>query len=453
MIPTINKQSLRNLSKEELIEIILALHESIQKLGKDSTTSSKPPSSDSSNAPKKNQSLREKSNRSSGGQTGHLGHTRIQSSVPDTIIICRPTHCIGCGHTLENLSETTMNKRQEFDIPPIKPIITEYQQRAIACSHCRVRTMGTYPEHIIAPVQFGVNVRSFVTYLSIRHKIPFQRLTEIFSDILQTTVSQGTVENILNRYQFKCATLKPTILSMIKTENWIGSDETGEHVDKKKWWLWVWQNLRGNYYAFSENRGQQVVTKHFGSDYEGSLIHDCWSAQNNTIASGHQLCHPHLIRDLNFRIEVYKNIWCYRMKKFLLASERARDIIWTDSFEKTLRARIIAEYTEKLTLLLEVPPSDIKEVATLQKRFQKHQDKILYFMKFWDVPFHNNSSERAIRTAKIHQKVSGGFRSEAGAIRHADILSVIETCRKQRLDVLDSLKRIHLGTFRFEGAE
>jgi hypothetical protein len=139
------------------------------------------------------------------------------------------------------------------------------------------------------------------------------------------------------------------------------------------------------------------------------------------------------------------------MKRFLLASERSRDIIWAEKFDETIRNQAIKEYTQKLATLLDVPLSPIREVSTLQKRFRKHQEKILHFMKFSDVPFHNNSSEQAVRTAKVHQKVSGGFRSETGAIRHADILSVIETCRKQGLDVLESLRRVYLGTFSFEG--
>jgi transposase len=451
MLPVITRQSLQDLSKEKLIEIILFLHEKIQQLEKDSTTSSRPPSSDRLDTPKKNQSLREKSHRSSGGQIGHSGRTRIQSATPDSIVACHPEHCSGCGHSLAQIEGAIIGKRQEFDIPPVKLIVTEYRQHRAVCPCCHTATLGRYPDRIIAPVQFGINVKSFVTYLNIRHKVPFQRLAEIFSDILRTTISQGSIENILDQCRSQCVPLKPSILSMIKTGSWVGSDETGEHVNKEKWWLWVWQNFRGSLYVFSESRGQKVANEHFGSDYEGNLVHDCWSAQNNTTASGHQLCHPHLIRDLNFRIEAYNSVWCYRMKRFLLTSERAREAIWTEGFRTETRNRVITEYATRFANLLAIPLSSTKEVATLQKRFRKHREKILHFMKFPEMPFHNNSSEQAIRTAKIHQKISGGFRSEAGAIRHADILSVIETCRKQGLDVLDSLRKICLGEFSFEG--
>ena len=139
------------------------------------------------------------------------------------------------------------------------------------------------------------------------------------------------------------------------------------------------------------------------------------------------------------------------MKQFLLASQRARDKIWEKGFNTEIRNKVIAEYAKRLEFLIDEPLSKEKEIATLQKRFRKHQEKIFHFMNYEDVPFHNNSSEQAIRNAKIHQKVSGGFRSEAGAERHAVLLSIVETCKKQNLNVLDSLKKIYLGTFSFQG--
>jgi len=344
------------------------------------------------------------------------------------------------------------SKRQEVDIPPIELEITEYQQQRVICPHCHKTNLGQYPNQLTGPLQFGVNIKSFITYLNIKHKIPYERLTGIFQDMLNVQISQGCVENTLEYFKVKCQPLHQQILTIIKTSKWTGSDETGIHVNGQKWWLWIWQNLLGSYYAVSNSRGKQTVEKHFGQNYWGILIHDCWSAQLNTTALlGHQLCHPHLIRDLNYLIETYQNKWCYQMKQLLLSSERAQTKIWENSFNEDIRQQVIDQYQSKLMRLLNQPQSAIKEITTIQKRFKKHQVKILYFMQYSDVPFHNNFSEQAIRNAKIHQKISGGFRSIAGAERHAIILSVIETCRKHKLNILDSLRQIYLGTFSFSG--
>lgn len=452
-----NLQQLKNLTHEELIAIIIKQAETInqfqqeiQNFKKDSSNSSKPPSTDIGNKPKRKFFSRKKSNRKKGGQNGHQGNTRKQTDNPDKIISCKPDNCCNCGHDFTDIEGTVIGKRQQTDIPPIDIEIIEYQQQSIVCPHCQQKNFGDYPDHITAPIQLGPNIKSFIAYLNIKHKIPFNRLIKIFSDMLNMQISEGSIDNTLEQFSEKSKKIYNQILEMVKKWLWAGSDETGTKVNGEKWWLWVWQNLQASYYAVSKSRGYKVVEEYFGSNYWGILIHDCWSAQNNTVAElGHQLCHPHLLRDLEYLIENHKDIWCYRMKQLLLNSQRARDKIWQENFNPDVRSQVIADYDQQLESLITQELSTKREIATLQKRFRKHREKMLYFMNFEDVPFHNNSSERAIRNAKIHQKISGGFRSEKGAERHAILLSIIETCKKQDLNVLDSLKQIYLGTFSF----
>ena len=436
---------------DNLQSLVDEMQKRIQSLEKDSSNSSKPPSSDNDNNPKKNQSLREKSGKRPGGQKRHVGVTRKQNNNPDKIIPCRPENCDHCGKNLSDKQGKIIARRQETDIPPIKPTTTEYRQVEIECScgHCN---KGNFPNYIKSPMQLGVNIKSFIVYLNIAHKLPYDRLKKMLSDMLNIQISEGSIENSLEKCKEKSKSVYSEILASVKTGRWTGSDETGTHVKGKKWWQWVWQNAYGSFYCITDSRGYKVVKEYFGENYWGILIHDCWSAQNNTVAKlGHQLCHPHLIRDLNYLIDSYKNIWCYQMKQLLLASQRARDKIWEECFNKSIQEKIIAYYDQRLQDLLIQKLSDDKEVAAIQKRFRKHQEKIFFFMGYKNVPFHNNSSEQAIRNAKIHKKISGGFRSEAGAERHAVILSVIETCKKRDLNVLDSLRQIFLGTFSLKG--
>lgn len=436
------KLLIKNLSKE-----IQILQIEIQTLKKDSSNSSKPPSSDPN--PQKNQSLRQPSDKKSGGQKGHAGITRKQTAFPDKTVACKPDKCSECGKDLTNQTGNLIASRQEIDIPRIKPITTEYQQEEIICScgHCN---RGNFPDHINSQLQIGQNLRSFIVYLNTSHHIPFNRLTQIIDDILNIKISEGTIDNILDVFHRQGMPIRNSILQDIKKQSWTGSDETGIRVESRTWWQWVWQNKIGSFYAIEPSRGYGLVKKYFGEDYTGVLVHDCWSAQNNTVAGGHQLCHPHLLRDLIFCMEIEKSKWAYEMKRFLLSSEKARDIIWRDGFNSALRQRIILEYREKLNKFI-LQSVVGKESKKLRKRFKKHLEKIFYFMNDPDIPWHNNSSERAIRNAKLHQKISGCFRSAKGAERRSVILSIIETCKKRKMNVLNSLQRIFHGDFSFEG--
>ncbi len=456
----LSREELELLSKEELIEIILGFQGQIQelverigRLEKTSTNSSRPPSTDGFRAkPKRNQSLRGKSGRKPGGQVGHVGKTREQVESPDEIELCYPKQkCEACNIELNMADVKVIEKRQEIEIPTIKPRVIEYQKVSILCEcgHCNV---GQFPEHIQASVQIGQKMRSFLIYLNVKQVIPYKRLTELCTDLFGFNLCKRSIENALEEAAIKGQSVYGKIMESIKASLWVGSDETGMRVKGSRWWQWVWQNNEASYYAIDQGRGYAVVKEHFGEEYEGTAVHDCWSAQNNTVAkTGHQQCHPHLQREFQFLIETYKSEWAYTFNAFLKSSQKARDIIWENDFDVGLRERIISDYQKRLTRFL-VKDALHKDVLRIQKRICKHHNAILHFMGSPDIPFHNNGSERAIRMSKVKQNISGCFRSVRGAERHAILLSIIETAKKQNLNVLAAIQLLLRNSLVFYGA-
>ncbi len=448
------REQLQQLSKDDLITIILkleahilTLESRIAALEKNSSNSSKPPSSDFS-PPRRNQSVRGVSGRPSGGQPGHAGHTRTQVAHPDTVIVCRPEACLSCGTSLSGVAGLVWDKRQVADIPPIRLLVTEYQNEAVSCPGCGARSTGAWPDHVTASFQFGNHFQSLVAYLNVVHHLPFKRLTQLITDLLEITPAEGTVDAILSRAEALGRPLQTDIRSLVKQGAWVGGDETGVRVEKATWWQWVWQNQAASFYVVNPGRGYAVVKQHWGEDYTGTLVHDCWSAQNNTTAANHQLCHAHLLRDLNYCLETDKSRWAYELKRLLQSSERAQVRLWTAGFDPILRQRVIVWYDRALAALIAESVTG-RETKRLQKRIKKHDSKIFHFLTQPNIPFHNNSSEQAIRQAKVKQKVSGCFRSERGATRHALLLSIIETCKKQGMDVFTSLRLLFEGKLSF----
>lgn len=444
-------QELQKLSKSDLIAIILKQQEIIENLEyriscleKNSSNSSKPPSTDMKKVVRRTRSLRQRTGRKSGGQPGHKGVTRKQVKHPDKVVVLHPNSCGNCHADLSSMVGEIFAKRQEVDIPPIEPLYTEYQAIQVTC-RCGHKNKAEFPSHISAPIQLGPRIKSVITYLSVAHSVSYERLTQITWDMVGFSISEGTVDNILAEVTERSRPIWEKIRDLVKSHQWTGGDETGLKVAGKRWWEWVWQNTRGSLYAVSQSRGYQVVKEFFGEDYVGAFVHDCWSAQNNTVAKlGHQLCHVHLLRELWFSVEKEVSSWSYQMIQFLQKSERAREVIWEDGQSEGFGGQIREEYKEKLDKLLSCELNKMTE-KKLQKRLRKHREKVLYFMNSPDMPYENNSSERAIRQAKVKQKVSGGFRSAAGAERYAIILSVIETCKKQKLDIFESIQKVILG--------
>ncbi|OGI08638.1 MAG: hypothetical protein A3I68_01000 [Candidatus Melainabacteria bacterium RIFCSPLOWO2_02_FULL_35_15] len=452
----ITKNDLQKCSKDELIDLILLLIKKVEnlehKLGlkdKDSNNSSKPPSSD--NKPNKDLNLREKSGRNTGGQKGHPGITRELVDNPDKIIQhIPPDKCEYCGKSLAKVIATIMSRRQVIDIPPIKAEVAEHQQLEKTCS-CGHKNVGRFPNEIKAPVQFGPYFQSLILYLSIRHHIPYNRVAEIIEELIGEKISERTIENILELANKRAGPLYELIKQRLKDSRCVGSDETGTRVNGVNFFLWVWQNMFYSFFAVDKRRSYKVIQKHFGENFKGTLVHDCFGAQNKTKAKKHQLCHAHLLRDLKYCIQEESSLWAYEVTILLLSSQKVRPLIWERGFDKKLREKTINAFEKRLEELLAREVTG-EETIRLQKRIKKHKDKILFFMTTQDVPPDNNGSERAIRNAKIHKKISGGFRNELAAQRYAVLMSIIDTAKKQGLKMFDACQSLFSGSLTFAHA-
>ena len=87
--------------------------------------------------------------------------------------------------------------------------------------------------------------------------------------------------------------------------------------------------------------------------------------------------------------------------------------------------------------------------VNLLKRMRQHSEDVLRFLADLTVPFDNNQAERDIRMPKLKQKISGCFRTVAGADAFAVIRSYVATLRKQGRNVFEALT----GVFRDQIAD
>lgn len=403
---------------------------------KDSHNSSKPPSSDFSN---KNKSLRPPSNLKSGGQLGHEGNTLEMKVIPDKIIELKSDFCSKCGQSLKDNLFVLKAKRQVVEIPPILPVFEEFQQYSCTCGRCsHVQTMD-FPLGVNAPIQYGSSVEANVVYNSVFQNIPFARMQKLFLHQYCLPISQGTIGNILERVAGKCTGIYNKIKEEFLQSKVAGSDETGAKVNGKKWWIWVWQTLQLTYIQASESRGFKAIESEFESGFPNTiLVSDRWAAQLKVLAKNHQLCLAHIQRDLIYLEETEKHPFSSQFKSlisdiFQVKKEKricSKGSLEANSFENRLKDLIIMPIFDKKD----------KKTATFQKSMLKYCNYILPCIYDLDIPSDNNGSERAIRTIKVKQKVSGQFKT--GQHAFCVIRSVIDTLIKQKLEVFPTLLQI-----------
>jgi len=420
---------LKDLKKEnkELRKEIDRLNNRLSKYEtpKNSSNSSKPPSSD---FPKQrnNNSLRKPSGKKPGGQKGRKGNTLKMVAKPDKIEEYTPNYCPLCGRDLTSLPAGLVGSRQVIDIPAVQPIVTEHRvyQKQCTCSHC---IQGSFPSGINTPVSYGPGVLSLVAYLNARQYIPIKRAVEMLNHIFNLSISTGGVSYLLNKITDKAQPALEAIRQQVLGSSVIGADETGVNINGKNHWAWTFQNEKATYIAVHPSRGVAAIEAIMPEGFEDSiLVTDCWRAYFKFGAMNHQLCLAHLQRDLLYLKQRFpNNTWINKIDALI------RNALLLHKNQQVTKEKV-EEVQRSFVLLLEEPITnkDLKELITFQKRLVKYQDYIFGFLSNPQIPPDNNGSERAVRNFKVKQKVSGFFKSDIGSQIYATLRSIIDTAIK-----------------------
>jgi transposase len=444
--------------KAQIEEQALEIKELKAQLAKNSTNSSKPPSSDGLKKPKP-KSRRNKSSRKTGGQNGHKGVTLKQVENPDFtekhgINVCEQCHC-----SLEGMDPTRIECRQEFEIPQVKAQVTEHQVEIKICPKCGFENIAKFPEHITQPVQYGNRAKGIMTYFSQSQLLPYERLQEIFRDIYMLQLSEGTLFNANYKCYIKLENCEQGIKSKIIESKIVNFDESGMRVKKELHWLHVAATEKLTYYDICEKRGGDAMDE-IGilPEFEGRAIHDHWYPYFNYDCE-HGLCNAHHLRELTYHTEQYEQSWCEDFETLLLKIKKTVDDCKTNgksklsagrikSFEGEYK-RILSEGLTEIPKLEEMPKKRgrTKQHPTknLWDRLYEYREETLAFMYDFNVPFTNNQGERDIRMAKLKQKISGCFRSQHGAKIFCRIRGYISTARKNGHNTLEALTKTFEG--------
>ena len=430
-------EMLKDLKREnEMLKERLAKYEN----PKNSNNSSVPPSKDE-NRPFKSKSLRKKTGRKPGGQKGREGKTLEMTSHPDQTIDHSPEYCECCGKDIGTILGEFVERRQEIDLPPITPVVTEHRVYKKKCS-CGHITTSSFPGGVESSVSYGPMIESLTGYFHSRQYIPFLRMQELFRDIFSVPISEGGIHYLLGRLSGKAFPWYNKIKDMITSSSVVGTDETGGRLNGKRIWIWAWQNERFTWLRGTDNRGYKTIAENFPGGFTNTvLVHDCWRSHFQTSVQSHQLCTAHLLRELNYLEERYQHRWPVRFRKFILDGIELKKKLDPGDYYGPVKERTELEDRLKRLLASQLNENH-KELISFQKRMLKYKDFILTFLHNPKVPPDNNGSERAIRNVKVKQKVSGQFKSWKGVNNFLILRSITDTALKNKQHVLNALNLI-----------
>ena len=436
------------------LEVLLVLVQLLaNRLNLNSRNSSKPPSTDRFNKDDKdNSDDKQGKNNNPGGQPGRIGTTLQKVDAPDEI-------------KLLELDRTTLppgeykvdgfESRQVFDID-IRRVVIEYRAE-ILVNQFGNRFIASFPEAVTKAVQYGNGVKAQAVYLSQYQLIPYQRVQEQFQDQFQLPISVGSIFTFNQRAyalleQFELKLIPKMLLSSV-----LHADETGINISGKNHWLHCISNPQWTLYYAHAKRGSEAMTAmNVLPQFTGILCHDHWKPYFK-LNCLHALCNAHHLRELTCAEEQDHQEWAKQMRELLLNIEQAVKaqggaLPEPQSIRYTEQYRALLEQAE-----LECPPPDPQrkpgqrgrvkrsKSRNLLERLLNYEQETLRFMIDARVPFTNNQGENDIRMTKVHQKISGCFRSQEGAEIFCRVRSYLSTCRKNNVSASEALTLLFDG--------
>lgn len=438
--------------KAAVTVLIMIVKLLLEKYGLNSRNSSKPPSSD----PNREKKSRKKSGKKPGGQPGHQGSTLSQfdavDSVQDILIDRRK---LPKGQYVDGGFEV----RQVVDID-IQRVVTEYRAQVLLNEKGQ-RFVATFPDGIDRSIQYGSQIKAHAVYLSQYQLLPYKRVEEYFSDQLHIPISAGSIANFNKKAAELIKTLgaEQFIKDQLEKAPLIHADETGINIGGKRLWLHCASNSLWTYLAPHAKRGGEAMKAiDILPQFRGVLCHDHWKPYYQFDQATHALCNAHHLRELECAWEKDQQAWAKELQAFLTqTNDQVRNTGGVfkgealDSAYKRYR-EIIAQGE------IECPPPDETQrpkgkrgkmarskSRNLLERLRDFEADVLRFMSSPLVPFTNNQGENDIRMTKVHQKISGCFRSHEGAEIFCVNRSYLYSCRKQGVSATLALSMLFQG--------
>jgi transposase len=355
--------------RQELIERDKKIFELERKLAlrlQNSTTSSKPPSSDGLAGEQRPRcSRRKKSRCKPGGQPGHRGHWRglAPLSRVDRVIEVFPPKCRHCDSRLSRRMSTQGEARrhQVTELPPIEAHITEYRCQCVVCPECGKATQAELPGE--AQGHFGPQLTALIAYLTVVCRMPRRMVRELLEQVLAIPLSLGSIQNSWEETSQAVAEPCAELERQLPHEPVVNSDETGYRTSGEKRWLWALVAANFVFYKIALTRGAEVLVELLGEVFAGILCSDrcasylkyhkgegqfCWAHFKRNIL-GH-CCPAKLFRGRTsyFESVVWGRVWIFRFECFsglkctvqyvtaaLVGSKTMRSEHWSDRFRST----------------------------------------------------------------------------------------------------------------------
>lgn len=413
-------------------------------LNNDSSNTSLPPSTDQKGKAANRYNSREKSGRKKGGQPGHKGAALTKADVEARLLSGR------YAHKIEDIGKKQRPYVVKYvmDIE-IVPVIREIR------IHADEDGRFTIPGHLRSDVTYGPSLKATAVELYGEGAMSNERICTFLNTLSGNALglSAGSVYGFCRDFAEKAAASIAQAEEELLNEKTVCTDATVVTVNGKQAYIRNFSSAKAVLYTAMEKKDMSALDAvPFLSAYAGTLEHDHETALYH-YGTGHGECNVHLMRYLRKNTEEAASRWSVEMSDFLGSINAHRKQL--EKAGKNFTEEEIRAYESRYDEILS--EGRIQNQATkgryakadekkLLNRLEKYKANHLLFLHDFSVPFENNMSERDLRKCKNRQKIAGGFRKQSGNEMYCCIMSIIETCKRKEMQVMENIKKIFEGT-------
>ncbi len=463
-----------NAALKGLVEVLEARIAKLEReAGRDSQNSGRPPSSDTL-ADKAKQDERRKSRaerrrearakakklsqepkRRPGKQPGEPGATLARVEDPEVVVDHRPAECSGCGAGLDDAEVIAVEDRQVFDLPTRRLEVTEHRAETRRCS-CGATTKAAFPPEARGTACYGPLLRAIGVYLMAGQHLPVARVAALLGEVCDAPVSTGWLAVLSAEAEAGLGGFLAVLKAQLIAEDAIHADETGARICGARYWFHVACTDLITLLDCHPKRGKEAFDD-LGvlPFFSGVLISDGWKSYWSYGAVEHALCCAHLLRDLASVAEADRHqAWADGLAELLVEAKNAVDTAIADGHDGLDRAQL-RRFRSAYTKLVNQGRRCVRaghrtgsvdrDAHNLLNRFDAQRGDI---QRHWHNPFasfDNNQAERDLRMVKLQQKISGCFRTLAGAKAFCAVRSYLQTADKHGLPRLAVLTQLFQG--------
>lgn len=365
-----------------------------------------------------------------GRPEGHPGVSRRLPDHFDEEINHKLKSCPDCNTKLGKILEIRSRFVEDI-IPQQKYKVTKHNIPRCWCPNCK-KIVETKPDDVLPNFRFGLNTMLFVCFLHFGLALTNEKIRKLIRMQYSLEISIGEISHILTKTGEYFGPKFEELKQKIRETKAHHEDETGWRKNGRNHWLWTFISDEVALFKIARSRGHDVPLKIVGKEYSGNITSDGLSAYNvlaEKTKCTQQKCWVHILRNSKKLSKAHtEGKYVHRKLKEIYKDAKKHEE--TEDFVKI--------------------PELIKRIAKLNARRYEHSEvrkfikslaithkyNLFRFIGNKHIKSDNNTAERAIRKAVIIRKISGGNRSQKGAIATERMLSFTQTCQLQQKDFI-----------------